>query len=250
MPSPAATTTRVSSDNGGAAHAAPPSQRRRKQGEATVRGRPSSVAHHVDVLNWARPLIRAGFTSKEIVALSKTTSDWPLPGQVLSDGTLAACYAAIHHLEAQGARFPLEGEGGLRKEKVSETKRRSYSVRKLRAEARRNAAPGDPLLFWETALEVSKASSALEIIEVEDLELTEQGLQYLDDLHSDLLRLQIFQDRVMGAVQVRLGEQKLIAKIRALRAKTIENGCTAEEAAMAKMMADRMERKLSAVLTT
>jgi hypothetical protein len=37
-------------------------------------------------------------------------------------------------------------------------------------------------------------------------------------------------------------------KIAALRAKTVENGCTAEEAALAQRMAVRLERKLSAQL--
>ena len=85
-------------------------------------------------------------------------------------------------------------------------------------------------------------------LNIEDASLDEQGLDVLNDLADDVLYLQDWSDRALLSIQARLGEQGLRAKIAALRARTVENGCSAEEAATAKRMAVRLERKLTARL--
>src|SRR5439155_27084341 len=106
-------------------------RRPRRRDQQTVRHTTrANVTHSAEVLNWVQPLTRAGYPTKEIVALSRVADDWPLPGEPLTDGTLATVRSAILHLEMQGARFPLPADGGaLRgspKKKATELGRRLH----------------------------------------------------------------------------------------------------------------------------
>jgi hypothetical protein len=240
----------------GAASAAPNPKRtgpkrkhaKRRRG-ATVRASTRTVLHDVDVLNWVRAHARSGLPSKEIVALSKAAEDWPRPGQYLSDGSLVSCFAAIHHLEEQGVRWPLTSDGKAlaRARSYSEVRvgKRMHELGGKRAAAR---AVGDPIVLWDTATEIGKLTGLLISLDIADIELDEHSLDTVSDLHDDMLFLQDWMEQTIGAVQGRLGEQKVRAKITALRAKTVENGCTAEEAEIAQRTADRLERKLNVKL--
>src|SRR6185437_57443 len=110
----------------GAASAAPSSARRKRRkrgGDFTVTAKSRSVLHRADVINWVRSKSRAGVPTKEMVELSKTADDWPPgPSQPLSDGSLASCFAVIHHLEAQGVRWPLEEEGHALRDRKGPTR--------------------------------------------------------------------------------------------------------------------------------
>jgi putative transcriptional regulator len=140
----------------------------------------------------------------------------------------------------------VESDAPPAKQQPNEARRRMHRAARERAAARRR---GDPAAFWTVCFEISKLISFLEGVDVAELELDEHNLDRLDDLYGDLLRLQDFQIRVMGAVQARLGEQKTREKIQALRSKTVANGCTAEEAELSQRIADRLERKLAQTLT-
>jgi hypothetical protein len=237
----------------GAASAAPNPKRpgtkrkrvKRRRGQ-TVRASTRTVLHDVDVLNWVRGHARSGLASKEIVALSKTAEDWPRPGQYLSDGSLVSCFAAIHHLEEQGARWPLKSDGkALRRGRSwaeARNGKRLHEVGGKRAEAR---DAGDPTVLWDTATEIGKLSGLMISLDIADIELDEYSLDTVSDLHDDLLFLQDWMEQAMGVIQGKLGEQKLRWKIAALRAKTVANGCDPEEAASAQRAADRLERKLN-----
>lgn len=237
----------------GAATAAPASinrakaRRKRKHGP-TVIASTRAVAHDVDALNWIRTQARAGLPTKAIVELSRTAEDWPAPGKPLSDGSLAACFAAIHHLEAQGAAWPLRSNGGaLRNEKAStRTGRRLHAINTERSAARR---AGSPVVLWETAYQITKLSGLLMSVKIEDVELDEHALDTVNDLHDDMLFLQDWIEQTIGAIQARLGEQRIRDKIKGLRAKTVANRCTAEEEASARRAADRLQRKLDARLS-
>lgn len=228
----------------GAASAAPRLSKRRGP---TV-GNTGSIALEPRVLNWVRARTREGWGSKQIVALSAAGEmTWPLPGEKLSDGVLAACRAAIFHLEAQGARWPLEDNGGALQSKRGPTRtgKRLHEVGTKRAAARR---AGDPVVFWDTAYDITKLTGLLESLDIEVIGLDEYSLDTVNDLHDDMLFLQDWMDRTVGAVQARLGEYGIRQKIAALRAKTVANGCEAEEAAAAQRVADLLERKLQARL--
>jgi hypothetical protein len=114
-----------------------------------------------------------------------------------------------------------------------------------RAKAVRANAPHK---LWDVSFEASKCISFLEAVEVDELELDEYNVDLIEDLYDDMVRLQVWQNRVRGAVQGRLDEQKLRLKIRALRAKTEAAGCTREEAQLAQEKADVIERQLDARL--
>jgi hypothetical protein len=183
-----------------------------------------------------------------MVALSKTTDDWPPgPDKPLSDGTLAACYAVIHHLEANGVRFPLE-EGGRGVRNGKGPTRTGKRLRQITTARRAALETSTDAALWDAAYQVTKLTGYLMSLNIEDASLDAHGLDVLNDLADDVLYLQDWSDRTLLSVQARLGEQGLRKKIAALRAKTVENGCSAEEAAVAQRMAVRLERKLSAQL--
>jgi hypothetical protein len=234
----------------GAASAAPKPKRKRpkRRRGPTVRASSRTVLHNVDVLNWVRGHTRAGLPSNEIVALSRTADDWPEPGKPLSEGSLVSCRIAIYHLEAQGARWPLQADSGaLKRNRRGATRvgKRAHEIRINRAAARR---AGDSVVLWDTAYEITKVSGLLISLDIADIELDEHSLDTINDLHDDMLFLQDWVEQTIGAVQGRLGEQKVRAKIAALRAKTVENGCEPEEEAIAQRAADRLERKLNTKL--
>ncbi len=206
------------------------------------------MLHRADVINWVRSKSRAGVPTKEMVALSKTADDWPPgPSQPLSDGSLASIFAVIHHLEAQGVRWPLE-EDGRAFQKGKGPTRTGKRLRHVTAARKAAVQGGKDAALWDAAYQVTKLTGYLMSLNIEDASLDEHGLDTLNDLTDDVLYLQEWSERALLSVQARLGEQGVRAKIAALRAKTVENGCTAEEAAMAQRMAVRFERRLSAQL--
>ena len=131
------------------------------------------------------------------------------------------------------------------KKQKSPTGKRLHTIGLKRSAAR---AGGDPTVLWDTAYEIMKLTSLLESLDIEDVELDEHSLDTINELHDDMIRLQEWIDRTMGAVQGRLGEWAIRRKIIGLRSKTVENGCSAGEAHSAQQAADRLERKLKARL--
>jgi ParB-like chromosome segregation protein Spo0J len=131
------------------------------------------------------------------------------------------------------------------KKRGSETRSRMHRVARERAAAKRANAP---IAFWDTRFELSKCIGFLEAIEVDELELDEYTVDKIEELYDDMARLQVFQNRVRGATLARLDEQKVRLKIRALRAKTVEAGCSPEEAQLAQEKADVIERQMDARL--
>jgi hypothetical protein len=234
----------MSKGNEGAASAAP---RLSKKRGPTV-GYDGSLARDPRVLNWVRARTREGWGSKQIVTLSVAGEmSWPVPGEHLSDGVLAACRAAIFALETQGARWPLDDNCGAlrRKRGPTRTGKRLHEVG-IRRRAARSA--GDPVVFWDTAYQIGKLTSLLESLDIEDIELDAHSLDTVNDLHDDMLFLQDWMDRTIGAVQGRLGDYGILQKIAALRAKTVANGCEPDEEAAARRAASRLERRLEARL--
>jgi hypothetical protein len=232
----------------GAADAAAP-RLARKRGDKPTIANNVSLARDPRILNWVRARTREGFGTKQLVAASRASEDdWPRPGEQLSDGVLASCRAAIHHLEEQGARWPLKDDGGaLRKAKRGPTRtgKRLSELGAKRAAARR---AGDPIVLWDTCYDITRLTGLLESLNIEDVDLDEHSLDTVNDLHDDMLFLQDWMDRSIGSVQARLGEHGIRQKIRALRAKTVANGCTPEEEAASQRAADRLEHQLRARL--
>jgi hypothetical protein len=125
--------------------------------------------------------------------------------------------------------------------KGSETRRRMHRVNRERKAAERR---GTDYALWAAYHDILSAVNAVEGIELAQvLAFDEDNRDALIELYGDLLRLEDFQIQALAAVRERLGEHAILARIAKLRAKTVENGCTAEEAATAKRMADRLERK-------
>jgi hypothetical protein len=230
--------------NEGAASAAP---RLSKKRGPTV-GYDGSLARDPRVLNWVRARTREGWGSKQTVALSVASEmSWPMPGEHLSDGVLASCRAAIFALEAQGARWPLDDDGGGLRKKSGPT-RTSKRLHEIGVKRRASRNSGDPAILWDTAYQIGKLTSLLESVDIEDIELDQHSLDTVNDLHDDMLFLQDWMDQTIGAVQARLGDYGIRRKIDALRAKTVANGCEPEEEALAQRAASRLERRLEARL--
>jgi hypothetical protein len=246
----------MNSRRGGAASAAPPptpNQKRERErkstrkrgGQETVSSSTRSVLYDPEVLNWVRRHTRTGTSRDDLVRLSETAEDWPAPGRSLSDGSLAAARCAIYHLEQQGARWPLKPDSTLGNWDAARAGKRLYQIGQKRAAARRD---NDPAVIWDTAFQVSKLAWLLMSLNLDDLDLDEEGLDILSDLDNDLLYLQDWTSTILAAVEARLGEQELRKKIAGLEAKTVANGCTPEEEAAARRIASRMRRRLEAVL--
>jgi|GEM_PF-4818074 len=240
----------MSDGNQGAASRRPRRSRRRRKDDPTVRQNSKAAAHSVNVLSWVRTQRMAGHSSKEIVALSHTAEDYPKPGKPLSDGSLAAAFAAIYHLEQAGV-WPISSNGAadyLEQKRAAdylgqEKKRagqRVFQVGQRRAAARRDK---DPTAAWDMSYEITKLTSSLIMFDIDRVGLDQEGQDIIDDLLDNLLALQEWQERALGAVQGRLGDQRILEKIAALEAKTVANGCTPEEEASAQLKARILRRK-------
>ena len=185
------------------------------------------------------------------MALSHTAEDYPAPGRPLSDGSLAACRAAIHHLEAAGVAWPLPPDGtppGSRPPTLANGKR-LRQIRQQRAAAR---AAGESDALYELAVQIGKLSSLVysALPTIYRAELDAANVDLLGDLEVDVLYLAEWAEVMGRQLEARLGELPLRQKIQALRSKTTANGCTPAEQQQALAAADRLERRLALVLAS
>lgn len=213
-------------------------KKKTKPAASTLKGK-AGLSHDPDVVAWVRAKYEKGWNRDQIVAASESdSSGWPRPGESLTNGGVSECRAAIvalDHAKANGSQL---------KPRTSEAGSRRHEATRKRAQARR-----DGLIygyFWDTCVELAKATSYLEAIglDLDHLALDEHSLLTVSDLLEDLARLQVFQNNVYDAVQNKLGENNVRERIRKLREKTVANGCTAEEAYLSQQKADVLEQNL------
>lgn len=228
-------------------------RKRRRGNQMTLTGK-LGLSHDAEVINWVRQLYRAGWDREEIVEASKNNTDgWPRPGKSLTNGGISECRAVISVLEAQGVRFPLP-LGGVATQNgrlKNPFGKRLHVARGKRAAAHRQQDPD--VVLWDAACEITNATGLLWGFDQENLldgvEVADESARdTVDDLHSDLLMLREWQERVVRGIEGWLGEQALRKKIVALRSKTVENGCEAPEAESAQLAADRLEQRLNSRL--
>lgn len=101
--------------------------------------------------------------------------------------------------------------------------------------------------FRRFQAEINKMCVVLEDFDINDYEVDDDpSLRLTADVHDDLLALQEWLDRQLWSVQSRLREHDLLAKIERLKQ---TNGRTPEETATALRLAERLQRKLDALLT-
>lgn len=225
-----------------------PAAERKRGGQRTVDGK-SGLSHDPEVINWVRQRYRRGWSRDRIVTASERNTDgWPRPDEALTNGGVSECRAVIHHLESQRASWPLREDGPPRTAAAAARAGKRMHTASGRRSAARRAQDTAGTVLWDTTFEVTKLTGLLISLDIGDVELDEHGLDLINDLHDDMLFLQDWIEQTIGAVQGRLGEHGVRQKIKALRDKTTANGCTVEEEATARRMADRLERKLGARL--
>ena len=215
-----------------------PEAKNPKPSGSTLKGK-AGLSHDPAVVAWVRTNTERGWNRDKIVAASKAGTDgWPRPDANLENGSVSECRAAIAALDHAAAN---QTQARL---KTSEAGSRRHAATQKRAQARK-----DGLIygyFWDTCVELAKATGYLESIgqDLDYLALDEHSLLTVSDLLEDLARLQVFQNSVYATVQNKLGENNVREKIRKLRAKTVANGCTVEEADLARQKADVLEQNL------
>ena len=132
--------------------------------------------------------------------------------------------------------------GKPKKQGPSLAGKRRHQAKMGRVEARRN---GRPLGFWEIGWDVSRLVYALAGWPVEEADLSEENVDTMLSVEEDLLYLYDWMDDTVSLIHSRLGEQRLRGQLRKLEAKTVENGCTVEEADAATRAAARLRRKIN-----
>lgn len=189
------------------------------------------VPHDPAVFDWVRRRRRQGWDSKRIVAASKAGSDgWPGTG-ALSDGSLSAVYTAIVHVERLEAQRKVRRARGFKS-----------PTTQLRELQRRPSSDELGAEFWRLRLRASELVYVLYSMRIEDYPLDhEADLLGLADLHESLTDLGQWWDRTISAVQGRLTDTDIQAKIATLRD---PSGRTPEEVETANRIADRLQRKL------
>lgn len=209
-----------------------------RRADAPLKGK-AGLSHDPEVVEWVWRKLKAGWVREQMVEASHDEhSDWPRPKEPITNGGISEVRAAIAALDDAGVL-------GKPKQKSKQNTKRTYNVKQERAKARKQ---GDQSFFWDTCYEVTRTVGFLETIEVEHLALDEHGLDMVESLYEDLLRLQDWVDVTLGVIQLRLGEVKIYETIKKLRARTVENGCPAPEAEAAQRMADRMERRMRKII--
>jgi hypothetical protein len=208
---------------------------RRKRRKGAASAAPTSItgvrglAHNPAILNWVRELTRRGLSSKQIVTASvEGANDWPVPGYHLSDGSLAACRAAIYHLEIHNVSFPLPLDG--KKKPKSETGgrlRELYAQRKVK----------DNLLI-NARIDISKMVQHLEIIDFMEYGLRDADPETTADIYNELTILAAWVDTSLSVVAHEIDDLRKVELIRKLRNTA---GRSPEEARAFLRAADRLE---------
>ena len=208
----------------------------RKTGdEPTIKPDAHSPAYSDEVIAWVKSRRRRGWTRDQIVASSKQGEDdfpvnesWP---DGLSNGMVGTIDAIISHLE----RF--ETERVWRRPKRSGGRRREIAaVRKKKPHPR----------IIDVQYEVSRMTSLLDSIDLEDYGLSESDLETVKYLYDDLLDLQFWMDRSLAQAAARLDDATVLEKIRKLREDTA--GRTDAEIETAQSRADILESKFNRAL--
>jgi hypothetical protein len=126
--------------------------------------------------------------------------------------------------------------------KTNPTRERELRADKKNGTRVRNGNYNDLLRL---SLDMNRACSIIEAYHVDDFDLEATTLDLVDTFYDDLITLAQWVDRAVMATQVWLGDVKVRRKIEALR-NTI--GRTPEETENFRRVADKLERKLEAVL--
>jgi hypothetical protein len=146
----------------------------------------------------------------------------------------------------RGPRKPRStSESSSKKAKPTPAGKRMHAAKLARADAKRN---GRPIPFWEIGWEVSKMVYGLASWKVEDVPLDYDNMNAMATVEEDLLYLYDWMDETLALIHSRMGEHGMRQQLRKLQARTVENGCTPEEAANAARAAQRLQRKIDNVL--
>jgi hypothetical protein len=122
--------------------------------------------------------------------------------------------------------------------------RKTTKMRQRELKGRRKMDPYPGLL--RVQMIISDLCAALESVRIGDYHLDEVSLWRITDIYDDLISLGTWTDRTLSAVQGRLDDSEVLAKIAVLRN---TNGRTPSEARAMKALADRLEHKLTRRLT-
>lgn len=210
---------------------------RRKRKKGAAKAAPTSItgvrglAHNPEVLTWVRELTRKDVSSKRIVAMSAAGEHgWPVPGESLSDGSLAACRAAIYHLEMHNVRFPLAPD--FRQRPKSQTGSKLRELNELRRR--------DDSLLLTARTDISKATQRLEMVDFLEWGLRDADPETTASIYEELTILSAWVETSLGVVAREITDLKKLELIRKLRDTT---GRTPEEARAFARHADRLERE-------
>jgi hypothetical protein len=118
-------------------------------------------------------------------------------------------------------------------------------TREREIRAKKNGKPDNYNQLLRLSLDMNRACSIIESYRVDDFDLEATTLDLVDTFYDDLITLGQWVDRAMMATQVWLGDVKVRRKIDALR-NTV--GRTPEETENFRRVADKLERRLEAVL--
>jgi hypothetical protein len=97
---------------------------------------------------------------------------------------------------------------------------------------------------------VTRLASLLSSLELDHLELDGETLDFERVLHlyESLVLLLEWANATTDAIQNRLGYLAIQRRLAGLRAKTVKNGCSPDEAASAQALADKLEARLPSEL--
>jgi hypothetical protein len=194
--------------------------------------RPSEDPH---VIKWVKDKREQGWTRDRIVQASKAGTDgWPRPNRSLSDGSASLILARIK----SGNTAP--SKSGIK------------ATIKTAKDAEKNGKP-----MGEGYLGLMKARRViLELtLELQRLDVRQFGNDDyianldIDTIYEELVDMGYWFELHVGWFQARAKDKTVRDKIKALRMKTVENGCEPPEAAAAEIMADKLERKLKNTLS-
>jgi hypothetical protein len=197
-----------------------------------------NLAQEPAVIEWFGMLKAEGMTRDEIVRASQEkTHSWPGGDMRLSNGSAVAIIAVLKDRE----RRPIVGE--LKKP----PKRPKRGGRRMR-EIRERKKQGGVSKLIDVQYRIVQLTNQLESIEIEDYELDDVTQEALKGIYDDLSELQTWMDMALASVERRMEDANLITKIKHLREGT--TGRTEEEIRTARRLADRLQRRLEAKLTS
>jgi hypothetical protein len=226
IPNPPQNTT---NGNGNGSAPPPPPPRKHKP----LEGR-AAISHDPRVIDWVRGRYDAGWTREQIVAASVAgTGGWPLPGEVLSNGTVSECRAVIRERE----RVEAEGKPPVGFKGVSGG-RRIREIREIQKRGNRN-------VLYDVRLNLAKLIAATEIHDISNYadEVDELVTSELSNILDELIWFQVWMDRTTSFILGRADESDAREKIRHLRED--QAGFEPAECERRNEVADKLERRLN-----